>query len=82
MPAMVSALDHGIDLVGIKAVAFQCLWNLPSERRFSTNDLNAGFVMRDPKTALENRLQGVRERAVTYIVEQPGHCENPGVVPG
>ncbi len=76
----VSALDHGNNLVRIKAVALQHRRNLASVRRSSSNDLTTDLVMRDPETTPEDRLQGVRKRAVTDIVEQSGCCENPGVV--
>ena len=82
MPAMVSAFNHGDNLVGIKAVACQHLRDLPSQRRFSTNDPKAGGMMGDPKTALEDRLQGVGERAMADIMKQPGDCEKVGVALG
>ena len=82
MPAMVSAFNHGDYLVGIKAVACQHFRDLPSQRRFSANDLKACFVMRDPETALEDRFQGVGERAMADIMKQPGDCEKEGVALG
>ena len=78
MPAMVSAVNHGDNLVGIKAVACQHLRDLPSQRRFSTNDLKPGGMMGDPETAPEDRLQCVRERAMADIMKQPGDCEKVG----
>ena len=75
MTAMVRAFDHGDNLVGIEAVACQHLGDLPSQRRFSTNDLKAGVVMRDPEAAPEDRLQGVGEWTMADIMKQPGHCE-------
>lgn len=54
VPAIVSAIDHGDDLVGINAMAQQHLGDLRSQRRLATNDLEAGAVMRDPKTAHED----------------------------
>lgn len=82
MPAMVSAFNHGDNLVGIKAVACQHLRDLPSQRRFSTNDPKAGVVMRDPETAPEDRFQGVGERTMADIMKQPGDCEKVGVALG
>ena len=80
MPALVSAVDHGDNLVGINAMAYQHLGDRRSQRRFSTNDLKAGLVMRDPETALEDRFQSVRERTMADIVKQPGDCEKPAVM--
>lgn len=66
--AMVSTVNHGIDLVGINAVPRQCFRDLSSQRRFSANDLKAGLMVRDPETALEDRLQRVGERSMTDIM--------------
>ncbi len=82
MLAMVSALDHGNDFVGINVVACQDLRDFLSQRRISANDLTSCLVMRDPETAMEDRLQSVRKRAMTDVMKQPGHGQNPGVVPG
>ena len=82
MPAMVSAFDHGDNLVAIEAVACQHLRDILSQRRFSTNDLKAGVVMRDPETTLEDRFQGVGERAMANIMKQAGDSEKPGVAQG
>ena len=82
MPAMVSAVNHGDHLVWIKAMACQHLRDLPSQRRFSTNDPKAGVVMRDPETAPEDRFQGVGERTMADIMKQPGDCEKVGVALG
>ena len=82
MPAMVSAVNHRDNLVGIKAVACQHLRDLPSQRRFSTNDLKAGVVMRDPEAAPEDRLQGVGEWTMADIMKQPGDSEKSGVALG
>lgn len=57
--AVVGALDHGDDLVGVEAVACQNLRNLGSQGRCPTNNLKAGLVVGDPETALEDRLERV-----------------------
>ena len=82
MPAIVSAVNHGDNLVGVKAVACQHLRDLPSQRRLSTNDLKPGGMMGDPEAAREDRLKGVREWTMADVMKQASDSEKSGVALG